>query len=367
MIRNRPARLALPSLALGACLAAAACGAGKAPPRPAVPVSVAKVVRQDAPVILAATGTVEPIQTAAVQSQVDGIITKVIFREGQEVTEGQVLFEIDPRSYRATLEGAEAALARDAAQLAQAERDYARFSDLGAKNYVTTQQVDQASVQVSALRATVRSDSAALAHARLNLGFASVRAPISGRAGAVLLREGNLAHANGQTPLVVINQLAPIQARFALPATDLPELRAKAGRALPVTALTVGDSGKPSVGTLTFVDNAVDTMTGTITLKALFPNGDHRLWPGSLVRVQLQIDVQQNALVVPLAALVTGQQGSSIFVVDTGGKAKNVPVTVLRTTDSLAILSSGVEAGQTIVTDGQIRLTNGTPVEAKQP
>jgi len=195
---------------LSVLLATAACGAGKAPPRPSVPVSTAKVVRQDAPVVLAATGTIEPILTAVVQSQVDGIITKVAFREGQEVSEGQVLFEIDPRSYRATLEGAEAALARDAAQLAQAERDYARFSDLGAKNYVTTQQVDQASVQVSALRATVRSDSAALSHARLNFSFASVRAPISGRAGAVLLREGNLAHANGQTPLVVINKLAPI-------------------------------------------------------------------------------------------------------------------------------------------------------------
>ncbi|HET7042063.1 MAG TPA: efflux RND transporter periplasmic adaptor subunit [Gemmatimonadales bacterium] len=373
MTRSRSSRIVLPSpthsLALGtglvALLALVACGPGKAPPRPSVPVAVATVLRQDTPVILAATGTVEPIQTAAVQSQVDGIITHIAFREGQEVAAGQVLFEIDPRSYRARLEGAEAALARDASQLAQAERDYARFSDLGAKNYVTTQQVDQAQVQVSTLRATVRADSAALAQARLDLGFASVRAPIGGRAGAVLLREGNLARANSASPLVVINQLAPIQARFALPATDLPELRAKAGRTLPVTALTVGDSGAPSVGTLTFVDNAVDTLTGTITLKAIFPNGDHRLWPGSLVRVQLQIDVEKGALVVPLPAVVSGQRGSSVFVVDSAGKAKNVAVTVRRTTDSLAILSGGVTAGQTVVTDGQIRLTDGTPVEAK--
>jgi multidrug efflux system membrane fusion protein len=356
-----------PRIALLALIALTACGPSAPPARPSVPVSVATVVRRDTPVILAATGTVEPMQTATVQSQVDGIITHVAFREGQEVTAGQVLFEIDPRSYQARLEGAQATLARDASQLAQAERDYSRFSDLGAKNYVTTQQVDQAQVQVSGLRATLRADSAALSQARLDFSFASVRAPISGRAGAILLREGNLAHANGSAPLVVINQLAPIQARFALPATDLPELRAKAGRTLPVTALSVGDSGAPSVGTLTFVDNAVDTMTGTITLKAVFPNGDHRLWPGSLVRALLQIDIQKNALVVPLSAVVTGQRGSSLFIVDTAGKAKNVIVTVLRTTDSLAILGGGVEAGQTVVTDGQIRLTDGTPVQAKKP
>lgn len=355
----RPLLVAGLALALG-------CGPSAPPPRPAVPVSVATVVRRDTPIVLAATGTVEPIQTASVQSQVDGIITKVAFREGQEVTAGQVLFEIDPRSYRASLEGAEATLAKDVAQLTQAERDYARFADLGAKNYVTTQQVDQASVQVAQLRATVRADSANLSRARLNFGFASIRAPISGRAGAVLVREGNLARANSSTPLVVINQMAPIQARFALPATDLPRLRAQGVRSLPVTALTVGDTGAPSKGTLTFVDNAVDTMTGTITLKALFPNADHRLWPGSLVRAQLELSVERGALIVPLSAVVTAQRGSSVFLVDSLGKARNTPVTVLRTTDSLAVLGSGVEAGQTVVTDGQIRLTDGTPVEVKQ-
>jgi membrane fusion protein, multidrug efflux system len=354
------------SLVAGLVLASA-CGPSAPPARPAIPVSVAKVERRDTPVLIVATGTVEPIQTSSVQSQVDGIITRVAFREGQDVTAGQVLFEIDPRQYRASLDNAEAALARDVAQLTQAERDYERFADLGAKNYVTTQQVDQAQVNVSRLKATVRSDSADLARARLNYGFASVRAPISGRAGAVLVHEGNLARANSSTPLVVINQMAPIQARFAVPATDLPALRAESGRQLPVTAVAVGDTGVPARGTLTFVDNAVDTLTGTITLKALFPNADRRLWPGSLVRAELQLSVQRGALVVPLSAVVTGQRGSTVFLVDTAGKAKNVPVTVLRTTDRLAILGSGVEEGQTVVTDGQIRLTDGTPVEAKQP
>jgi multidrug efflux system membrane fusion protein len=348
-------------------LVAAACGPSAAPSRPAVPVSTGTVVRRDAPVILMATGTVEPLQSASVQSQVDGIITRVAFREGQDVTAGQVLFEIDARQYRASAEGAEAALSRDLAQLAQAERDYERFRDLGERNYVTTQQVDQARVEVSRLRATVRADSAALARARLDLGYASVRAPISGRAGAALLREGNLARANGAAPLVVINQIAPIQARFALPATDLPRLRARAGQTLTVTALAVGDTGAPARGTLTFVDNAVDTLTGTITLKAVFPNADRHLWPGSLVRVQLQLDIERNALIVPLASVVTSQQGSTVFVVDAEGKAKVVPVQVLRTTDSIAILAGGLEPGQTVVTDGQIRLTDGTPVEAKRP
>jgi multidrug efflux system membrane fusion protein len=355
------------SLLLAGLTLALGCGPSAPPARPSVPVSVATVIRRDTPIVLAATGTVEPIQTASVQSQVDGIITKVAFREGQDVAAGQVLFEIDARSYGATLEGAQAALARDLAQLAQAQRDEERFVDLGAKNYVTTQQVDQSHVQVAQLRATVRSDSADLARARLNFGFASVRAPISGRAGAILVREGNLARANSSTPLVVINQMAPIQARFALPATDLPRLRAQGVRSLPVTALAVGDTGVPSRGTLTFVDNAVDTLTGTITLKALFPNADHRLWPGSLVRAQLELSVEKGALIVPLSTVVTSQRGATVFVVDAQGKAKNVQVTVLRTTDSLAILGSGVEAGQTVVTDGQIRLTDGTPVEAKKP
>jgi multidrug efflux system membrane fusion protein len=328
---------------------------------------VAQVIRRDTPIVLSATGTIEPMQTSAVQAQVDGIITKVTFREGQDVKAGQVLFEIDSRQYRSALDGAEAALARDLAQLAQAERDAVRFGDLGQKNYVTAQDVDKANVAVSQMRATVRADSAALDRAKQNVGFAAIRAPISGRAGAVLVREGNLARANSPTPLVVINQLAPIQARFALPATDLPRLRAQGTRELPVTALAVGDTGAPSVGTLTFVDNAVDTMTGTIILKALFANEDNRLWPGGLVRAELQLDIQKDALIVPLSAVVRGQRGATVFVVDSGNVVRNVPVTVLRTTDSLAILGSGVEAGQTVVTDGQIRLTDGSRIEAKAP
>ena len=359
---NRPL-LAVASVAI----ALSACDGGGPAAPPAVPVSVAQVVRRDTPIILSATGTVEPIQTAAVQAQVDGIITKVTFREGQDVTAGQVLFEIDARQYRSALNAAEATLARDLAQLAQAERDAARFADLGEKNYVTAQQVDQANVTLTQIRATVRADSANLDRAKQNVGFAAIRAPISGRAGAVLVREGNLARANSPTPLVVINQLAPIQARFALPATDLPRLRAQGVRELPVTALAVGDTGTPSQGTLTFVDNAVDTMTGTIILKAHFANEDNRLWPGGLVRAELQLDVQKDALIVPLSAVVRGQRGSTLFVVDTGNVVRNVPVTVLRTTDSLAILGDGVEAGQTVVTDGQIRLTDGSRIEAKTP
>jgi multidrug efflux system membrane fusion protein len=353
------------SVALFALLAA--CNGSGPPAPPAIPVATAVVQKRDTPVILAATGTIEPIQTASVQSQVDGIITKVTFREGQEVQAGQVLFEIDARQYRAASDAAEATLARDLAQLEQAQRDAARFADLGQKNYVTAQQVDQANMHVSQLRATVRADSANLQRARLNLGFTSVRAPISGRAGGVLVREGNLARANSSTPLVVINQLAPILARFALPATDLPRLRAAGGRELPVTALAVGDTGAPAQGVLTFVDNAVDTMTGTITLKAQFANADNRLWPGALVRARLQLDVQKDAIIVPLAAVVTGQRGSTVFVVDTGNRVRNVPVTVLRTTDSVAVLGGGVEAGQTVVTDGQIRLTEGSRIEAKKP
>jgi len=317
------------------------------------------------PRIVEATGTVEPIQTSAVAAQVDGILTKVEFREGDQVQAGQVLFQIDPQLFQAALRQAEGALARDEAMAESAVRDADRFRELAAKQYVTTQQLDQAVAAAEGLKATVRSDSAAVERARLNLQYATIRAPISGRAGGVLLRAGNLVRASSGTPLVVINQMAPILVRFSVPATYLGDIRRRAGRAMPVQAVPVGDDVAGEVGTLTFLDNAVDTLTGTIQLKAQFPNRSGALWPGALVRVVLELDVERDALVVPLTAVVNGQQGSVVYVVDSAGTAHVRPVTVERTGDSTVVLRAGVEPGEVVVTDGQLRLTDGTMVQVK--
>jgi multidrug efflux system membrane fusion protein len=343
-------------------LTAAGCHV-EPPRRPVAPsVVVTSAERRDVPVVLQATGTVEPIQAAAVSAQVDGIIERVAFHEGDEVERGQVLFQIDSRPYADALAQAEAALSRDLAQLESAERDRARFEELAKREFVTAQQLDQARSSAAAQAATVRADSASASRARLDLERASVRAPITGRAGSVLLKEGNVARAAGGEPLVVINQIAPILVRFAVPATALGAIRG-AGPGLPVVATPVGDTARPVAGSLTFVDNAVDSMTGTILLKASFSNRERSLWPGGLVRVMLTVAVEKGALVVPVSAVLTGQQGSSVYVVEDSNRVSLRKVTVTRTTDSLAVLASGVNPGDRVVALGQVRLTDGATVQ----
>jgi membrane fusion protein, multidrug efflux system len=343
-------------------LIALGCQAEPARRPPAPAVVVAAVERRDMPIVLQATGTVEPLQTAAVSAQVDGIVERVAFREGQEVERGQILFQIDQRPYAAALAQAEATLARDLAQLENAERDRARFEELARREFVTAQQLDQARSTAVGQAATVRADSAVVARARLDLERASVRAPISGRAGGLLVREGNLARAAGGEPLVVINQLAPILVRFPVPATELSAIRG-AGAGLPVLATPVGDTGRAVSGRLTFVDNAVDSMTGTILLKASFPNTERSLWPGGLVRVALTVAVEKDALVVPVSAVLTGQQGSSVYVLEDSNRVSLRRVTVAHTTDSLAVLAAGVTPGDRVVTMGQVRITDGATVQ----
>jgi multidrug efflux system membrane fusion protein len=342
-----------------------ACSGGAPAAAPTVPVTAARVVRQDLPRTVTATGTVEPLQTATVVAQVDGIVTRVAFHEGDEVRAGQLLFQIDPKPYQAALQQAQGALARDEATALSAALDARRYRDLAAKQYVTTQQLDQAVATADGAAATVRADSAAVELARLNLDYASVRAPIGGRAGGLLLREGNLVRATARTPLVVINQLAPILVRFAVPSTYLGQIQEAAGHPLGVLASPVGDDGAPESGTLTFVDNAVDSLTGTIQLKARFANRDGRLWPGALVRVVLELATERNVLVVPVTAVVSSQRGSVVYVVDSTGVAHLRTVDVERNTDSLAVLRSGVQAGDLVVSDGQLRLTDGSRVSIK--
>lgn len=351
------ARLALPVLLL------AGCGKPPAKRAGAVPVRVTTVARIAAPYTVSANGVVEPLQTVTVEAQVGGILDSVWFHEGDDVRAGQVLFRIDPRPFQAALRQAQAALARDAAQAASAERDAARYRALVAKDYVTKSQADQAEATASALRATLQADSAAIETARLNLAYTTIRAPIEGRTGSLLVRRGNLVKANAD-PLVVINQIHPILVRFPVTQPEFLALqRGVATGRLPVRVLTADSVALAEAGTLTFLDNAVDSLTGTVTAKARFENASRALWPGEYVRVTVQLGTQQNALAVPNAAVLTGQNGDYVFVVDAAHTARVRPVLVNRIVGPMTVLDSGLVAGETVVTDGQSRLVPGAAVD----
>jgi multidrug efflux system membrane fusion protein len=384
--------------------------------RQAVPVIVAAARKADVPYTVEANGVVTPLQSAAVSSQVDGIIQRVAFREGQDVAKGEVLFEIDPRPYRAAYRQALAALARDRANAANAQREAQRYTTLEQQNYVTREQADQQRANAEATAATAAASEAQVASARFNYENATIRAPISGRTGALLVREGNLVHTGGTTPLVVINQVSPILVRFAIPATQLPLLQKYGtGGGLMVSAtpnsdsetvtdtsahspigLSVGggDPGQsasggsqssaagprsgaassqllaitePEHGSLYFIDNAVDTTTGTVQLKASFPNPNRHLWAGEFVVTRLQLFVERNALVVPASAVVTGQQGPYVYVVTDSATAQQRPVTVERTAGAITVIASGLRPGEKVVTDGQARLTPNAKVTIDTP
>jgi len=328
-----------------------------------VPVSVARVERRALPYELEATGSVEPIRSVDVLPQVNGTILHVNFAEGDEVAVGQILFEIDPRPYRAALQQAEGALLRDVTQAQSAAREAARYKTLAVTNTVTQEDYEAKQSAADAAAAAVRSDSATVAIARLNLEYATVRAPIGGRTGRLLLHEGNLVRA-GSDPLVSIVQMRPILVRFPVPATNLPALRQRAGQQLKVIAMPARDSASAVQGVLSFVDNQVDTTTGSVLLKARFLNRDGALWPGEFVAITLVLGMQNDAVVVPSAAVMQGQQGTYVFVVNTDGTAATQPVTVERTLDSLSVVA-GVPAGALVVTDGQLRLTPNSRVDIR--
>lgn len=371
------------------------CGKKEAPPKkPPVPVTVATAKRMPVPYTVEANGLVTPIQTANVAAQVDGLVTAVNFKEGQDVQRGQVLFQIDARPYRAAYEQALAALARDRATAENAAKEVERYTQLVKKDYVTQEQADQQVATANAAKAVVQSDEAAVATAKFNLDNTTVRAPIAGRTGAMLVRVGNLVHGASNTPLVVINQVSPTQVRFAVPSTALPLIQrygARGGLAVtarpgidPTQAAQDSASGGPPTdptaqgndqpqarsiavhpgaqGTLAFIDNAVDTTTGTVTLKATFPNEHGALWSGEFVSTVLQLYVEQNALVVPSQAVVTGQQGTYLYVVDSTGSAKQRAVQVERQAGTVTVIASGLSEGERVVTDGQSRITPGAKV-----
>jgi len=355
-----------PLLAVFVLAAVAACDEKATPPPARVPVTIGLAARRAVPYELLATGTVEPIQTVAVQAQVSGPIVRIAFREGQDVKKGQVLFELDPRPFQAALEQAQALLSRDRATAQNAEQDVKRYAVLADKEYVTAQQNDAVRTTAAAATATVASSQAAVDQARLNLQYATIRAPIAGRTGSLRVREGNLVRSTDALPLVTINQIQPILARFAVPASNLPAIQKYRAQRIAVAADPIG-GGAPSEGTLAFIDNTVDTATGTILLKASFPNTDGALWPGAFVNVRLRLYVDQDALVVPASAVVAGQQGSFVFVVQPDSSAVTKAVKVDRTAGDLVIVSGEIRPGDRVVTDGQLRLRQGVKVQIKPP
>jgi multidrug efflux system membrane fusion protein len=327
-------------------------------------VTVAPAQERTVPFEISAPGSVEPLRAVAVTAQVSGVVTSVRFREGDEVRQGDVLVQLDARPYRNALQQADAALTRDLIQLTNARRQVERYEGLAQSEYITTEQFEALQTTAKSLEATVQSDSAAVDNARLNLEYTTIRAPISGRTGSLLIKEGNLVRATGSGPLVTVNQTRPILVRFAVPAPNLPLIRHYQAQGLEVTAVPTNDSTALK-GELTFVDNAVDTTTGTIMLKAQFANAQGTLWPGQFVTATVVLYEQKNAVVVPQAAVVEAESGNYVYVVDGEGKAVTRPVTVGRAVGEDVIIDEGVAEGETVVTDGQLRLVPGAKVQVR--
>lgn len=354
------------SFAVFLALAATACSKPPRPERPRVSVTVAEAKLRSVAVELSAIGTVTPIQSVAVRSQVGGLLMTVGFEEGKDVASGQMLFQIDPRPYQAALDQSLAVLARDLVQLANARQQVVRYEELSRTQMASREQYDQFRTNAEALAAAVVADSASVQNARLSLEYCTVRARISGRTGGLLVREGNLVRASDASPLVVINQLHPIAVSFAVPQQYLDEIqRFSQNRRLDAVIRPQDDTTRTMTGRLTFINNQVDTTTGTIALKATFPNADNRLWPGEFVAVRLVLDVQSDVVTIPAQAVMTGQAGSFVYVLNADRSARTQPVAVGRAVDDDVVIDSGLVARQVVVTDGQLRLVPGAKVEIK--
>jgi multidrug efflux system membrane fusion protein len=358
-------------LALLGAAVSAAPGCAKqagAPVKESVPVTVGTAARQDVPVEVRAIGHVEPYSTVQLKARVGGEVTKVGFKDGEDVQKGQLLFQIDPRPYEALLAQARAQLERDRAMAKWSEDEVKRYAGLVQKDYVTREQFDSTRSNAAAAMATVKADEAAVENARLQLSYCAVTAPISARAGSVLVYPGNQVKGNDDKPLVVLNQIQPVYVSFAVPESSLDAIRRHTGpgQKLPVAASASGDPSHAETGELTFLDNTVDPTTGTILLKATFSNQNEVLWPGEYVDVVLRLATEPGAIVVPSQAVQTGQAGQYVYVVKNDLTVESRPVKVSRTHGSLSVVANGLQAGERVVTDGQLRLSPGAKVEIKQ-
>lgn len=351
-------------MALLAVAASSACSKAKQPPPKSVPVVAERADRKNLPLQLKTIGNVEAFNAVSIRALVGGAVEGVYFREGQDVAKGSLLFKIDPAPYEAALRQAEANLARDLAQAKNAEEQAKRYAILAQKDYVAKDQYDQIRANADALAAVVDADRAAVENSRLQLSYCTIKSPINGRAGSVLINAGNVVKAN-DLALTTINQIVPIYVAFSLPEQNLADIKKYTARGeLQVEAIIPGDE-KPARGELTFIDNAVDRTTGTIKLKGTFKNLDKRLWPGQFVDVILTLTTERDRIIVPSQAVQTGQQGQYVYVIKEDMIADLRVVTPGRNYQTWTIIEKGVTAGEMVVTDGQLRLVPGAKVEIK--
>jgi multidrug efflux system membrane fusion protein len=331
-----------------------------------VPVLVAAVRKDDVPVYLDGIGTIKALNTVTVRAQVDGQLIKVAFREGQDVTRGYVLAQIDPRTYQATLDQAIAKKAQDEALLANAKLDLERYQRLQATNAGSKQQADTARSLVAQLTAQVQSDQAAIESAQTYLGYTTIVSPIDGRSGLRLVDQGNLVRASDSTGIVVITQIKPIAVTFNLPQQQLARVN-KAFAAGPLSVEALAPDGKTVAdrGSLQVIDNQVDVTTGTVRLKAEFPNPELQLWPGQFINVRLLVETLKGVNVIPTAAVQRGPQGPFVYVVDADNKVAVRQVTTTQQDDVRTVVASGLEVDEKVITTGFMRLTNDTRVSVQ--
>ncbi len=350
------------------CVVIAACSSekDKPKPKPPVPVSVARAVQKTVPVQIRVIGNVEAYNTVSIKAQINGMLDAVHFREGQDVKKGQMLFTIDRRPFVAALNQAKAALARDAAQERFAREQARRYGELIKDGIVTQDQFEQYRANAEALAESLHADRAAVENAAVQLSYCSIRSPIDGRTGNLMVQKGNLVKANDVPVLVTINQVNPIYVTFSVPEKELAEIKRYSGAGnLKVEAFIPNDTGPAEQGTLSFLDNAVDTATGTIKIKGTFANGGRRLWPGQFVNVVLTLTSIPDAVVVPTQALQTGQAGQFIFVVKPDRTVESRPVVAGEVLDGETVISKGLTPGEKVVTDGQLSLVPGSRVVLK--
>jgi multidrug efflux system membrane fusion protein len=337
-----------------------------------IPVLTAVAATKNVPIYLDGLGTVQAFYTVTMKAMVDGPLISVNFKEGQDVHKGDILAQIDPRTYQAALDNAVAKKAQDQAQLANARLDLARYQKLVANNYTSAQQADTAKAQVAQFEALVQQDQAQVDTARTQLSYTTITAPIDGRTGMRQVDPGNIVHAIDTTGMVVITQLEPIAVLFTLPQQALPSVaRAMAEGNAQVLALAQDETGGApkllDTGTLTVLDNQVDPATGTIKLKAVFPNTRHRLWPGGFVSVRLRTETANDSVVVPPSAIQRGPRGPYVFVIGDDTTAKRQPVTVGYEDEQGSVVATGLKGGETVVIDGASRLSEGSKVSFAKP
>lgn len=333
-----------------------------------IPVSAAPVIRRDMPVTLEGLGNVQSSQSVTVRTQVDGQLKQVLFREGQDVKAGDLLAQIDPRSFQAALDQAVAKKASDQAQLANARRDAARYQALLKEDFVSHQQMDTTLAQVAQLEAAVKGDEAAIESARVNLSYTNIASPISGRAGIRQIDAGNIVHVSDAAGLVVISQMKPISVLFTLPEESVPRIVKSIGMgAVPVTVFSRDGKMKLGDGHLQLLDNQIDQGTGMVRLKAEFPNDEGLLWPGQFVIARLLQEVHPQALAMPVTALLHGQQGVFVWVVNkTDGTVDSRMVEAGQIEGGKVEILKGLDEGETVVTAGQYRLQKGAKVAVGQ-